>query len=66
MLVADFMEELQHGIGSVRTAHEDIWIIILDFAAVGSIDRYEGLDVKFDCVHGGGSIANVSFNTEYG
>lgn len=61
MLVADGIEEVLYGIGSVRTAHEDLWLIILDPAAVGSIDTYEGLDVKFDCVHWGGSIPNVSF-----
>lgn len=66
MLVADGIEEVLHSIGRVRTAHEDLWLIILDLAAVGSIDSYEGLDVKFDCVHWGGSIANVSFNTEQG
>lgn len=66
MLVADGMEEFQHGIGSVQTALEDRWFYILDHAAVGSIDSYEGLDVKIDCVHGGGSIANVSFTTEPG
>lgn len=66
MLVADGIEEVHHGIGRVRTALEDLWLLIPDPAAVGSIDRYEGLDVKFDCVHGGGSIANVSFTTEPG
>lgn len=66
MLVPDGIEEVLHCIGSVCTAQEDLWLIILDSATVGSIDIYKGLDVKFDCFHGGGSIANVSFNTEQG
>lgn len=66
MLVPNGIEEVLHCIGRVRTAHEDLWLIILDHAAVASIDIYEGLDVKFNRFHGWCSTAIVSFHTEQG
>lgn len=64
MLVADGMEEVHHCIGRLRTAKNDLWSFSFDHAAVGSINVYEGLDVKIDCINGRWSTAIVSFHTE--